>query len=113
MKDQPLQSIIKQRRIVDYNVEDQLTYDYLKQYGLFELANHERHFANRTETLAALIEAGFGYGVLTEEFSRPYLKQDRLMVLNENKIYENKMVLTWYDRPTPPPYFSELIHAIQ
>jgi LysR family transcriptional regulator (chromosome initiation inhibitor) len=112
-KNHSLEDIIKRHRIVDYNVDDQLTYDYLKQYGLFELANHERHFANRTETLASLIEAGFGYGVLTEEFSQPYLKQDRLIVLNEKKTYENKMVLAWYDRPTPPKYFSELIDAMQ
>jgi DNA-binding transcriptional LysR family regulator len=112
-QDQPLETIIKTQHIVDYNANDQITFNYLKYYHLFKLAKHERYFANRPETLAALIEAGFGYGVLTEEFSQPYIEKGSLIILNEKKIYENKMVLAWYDRPTPPKYFSAIIDCIK
>jgi len=112
-QDQPLEAIIKNQHIVDYNANDQMSFNYLKHYKLFEFAKHERYFANRPEILAALIEAGFGYGVLTEEFSQPYVEKGSLIVLNENKIYENKMVLAWYDRPTPPKYFSAIIDCIK
>ena len=112
-RNRALKAIIKEQHIIDYNANDQMTFNYLKYYHLFEFAKHERYFANRPETLAALIEAGFGYGVLTEEFSQPYVEQKRLIILNDNKIYENKMVLAWYHRPTPPRYFSAIIDCIQ
>jgi DNA-binding transcriptional LysR family regulator len=112
-KEYSLHDIIKNQRIIDYNADDRMTYNYLKHYQLFDLAKHERYFANRPETLAALIAAGFGYGVLTEEFSRPYIEKGSLIILNENKMYENKMALAWYNRPTPPKYFSAIIDCIQ
>jgi LysR family transcriptional regulator, chromosome initiation inhibitor len=111
-KNRKLRDIIKNERIVDFDPTDELTYQYLKHFGLFDLARHDRHFANRTEGLAKMVIEGFGYSLLTTEFSKPYVDNKQLIVLNAGKIYENTMALAWYSRPEPPPYFSALINAI-
>lgn len=107
-----LQDIIRSEKIIDFNPADQLTFNYLKHFDLFAHARLERHFVNRPDSMAYLIEEGCGYGVLTKEFAQAYLQEKKLILLNAGKIYENKMVLAWYSRPNPPPYFSALIEAI-
>jgi len=111
-KERKLKDIIKTERIIDYDPADQMTMNYLRHFGLLELAQHERHFVNRTDMLAMMLAAGFGYGVLASEFSKSYIEKNELIVLNSAKIYENNMVLAWYDRPEPPKYFSAMIEAI-
>lgn len=112
-KKRQLKTIIESERIVDYDTKDQTTFQYLKHFELFDYANHERHFANRTDALAMMLIEGYGYGVLTEEFSKPYLQQKKLIMLNAGKIYETNMALVWYPRPQLPKYFSSLIDAIE
>ena len=73
----------------------------------------ERHFVNNTESIARLFVAGFGYGVLTEEFARPYIKSGELHLLNQKKTHQNDIALAWYSRPEQPNYFSALIDAIE
>ena len=111
-KHRKLRDIIQTERIIDYDPSDKMTFNYLKYFDLLELAQHERYFVNRTDLLAMMLAAGFGYGVLTLEFSRPYIERKELIVLNAGKIYENVMALAWYDRPEPPKYFSALVDAI-
>lgn len=112
-KKRTLRDIIQSEKIIDYDPADQTTFDYLKHFDLFDQIKHERHFANRTDALAMMIVHGFGYGVLTEEFSRPYVEDNELIVLNAGKIYQNKLALAWYPRYEPPKYFSALIQAIE
>jgi len=112
-KDMPLKTILSTKYIVDYNKADTMTFNYLKQFNLFEYASHERHFANRTETLAMMITQGYGYGVLSEEFCKPYLKDKTLMVLNHGKSYCYHVVLAFYERPSAPDYFQQLIDVIR
>jgi LysR family transcriptional regulator (chromosome initiation inhibitor) len=107
-----LPDILKTERIIDYDPLDQMTMNYLRHFNLLELAQHERYFINRTEMMAMMLVAGFGYGILTLEFSKPYIESEELIVLNSGHIYENIMALAWYDRPEPPKYFSALINAI-
>ena len=111
-KNRKLRDIISTERIIDYDPFDQMTINYLRYFDLLEYAQHERHFVNRTDMLAMMLVAGFGYGVLALEFSKQYIDRKELIVLNANKIYENNMALAWYDRPEPPKYFSALIAAI-
>lgn len=111
-KTRKLRDIIKTEHIVDYDPTDHMTFNYLKHYDLFEHAKHDRHFANRTDVLAMMLVAGHGYGLLTTEFSKPYIEQDQLIVLNAGKVYENIMALAWYARHEPPKYFAALINAI-
>jgi len=111
-KNRKLRDIIQTERIIDYDPVDRVTYNYLKHFELLEVAQHERYFANRTDLLAMMLTAGFGYGVLALEFSRPYIERKELIVLNAGKIFENVMALAWYARPEPPKYFSALVEAI-
>lgn len=112
-KNRKLQDIIKSERIIDFNPSDQMTFNYLKQFDLFDLAQHGRHFVNRTESLAAMVIAGLGYTTLPKQFAQPYVEQGQLYILNSGKIYNNPFMLAWYSRPEPPAYFSALIDAIR
>jgi DNA-binding transcriptional LysR family regulator len=112
-KKRKLREIIASEHIVDYDLSDQMTFNYLKYFNLFDHVRHERHFANRTDALAMMLVAGYGYGVLTLEFSKPYIEENQLIVLNSGKIYKSRMALAWYNRPEPPKYFTALINAIE
>jgi LysR family transcriptional regulator (chromosome initiation inhibitor) len=111
-KQRKLRDIIKTERIIDYDSTDQMTFNYLKHFNLFDLAKHERYFVNRTESLALMISTGLGYGVLSLEFSKNYIEANELIVLNAGKFYENQIALAWYARHEPPDYFAEIIKAI-
>lgn len=107
-----LHDIIQHEYIIDYDTSDQITFEYLKKYQLFELAQHQRHFVNRTESLAMMISAGYGYGLLTKEFSQTLVERDELVILNDEKIYEQQFCLAWYPRPIMPEYLAALIENI-
>lgn len=104
--------IINQEYIIDYNPEDQMTFNYLRHFNLFEQARTSRHFVNRTESLASMLVAGHGYGVLTKEFSKPFVDKGQLLILNDGEIYENTLSLAWYQRPASSNYFTALIEGI-
>lgn len=104
--------IVAHERIVDFNPEDQVTFNYLKKYGLFERAKVERHLANRPEMMAELIKNGLGYGTLSREFAKIEGIKEHICILNEGQSYLHELVLAWYDRPTPPAYFKAVIQAI-
>lgn len=108
----PLKDIIQNERIIDYDSDDLMTFAYLKEFSLLEIIQPERHFVNNTECIAQLFIAGLGYGVLTEEFSRPYVSTGQLKLLNNKKKYKNNLSLAWYSRLEPPKYFTALIDAI-
>ncbi len=112
-KDRTLTNIIKNERIIDFDETDQITFDYLKQYDLFSLAQHSRYFVNRTEDLAYMVAQGMGYTTLAKEFVLPYVQSKELIILNKGKTYDLLPILAWFDRPEPPEYFSALIKAIQ
>lgn len=111
-KKRSLHDIIRSEHIIDYDPLDQMTFNYLHHFNLFENAKHERHFVNRTDSLASMLVAGVGYGVLAKEFSEPYIDNHQLIILNEGKVFKSAVVLAWYSRPEPPIYFSALINAI-
>ncbi len=112
-QERTLEEIISTERIIDYDPSDTLTFNYLREYNLWKLAQHERHFVNRTEALALLIAQGVGYGVLTREFAEDYLERDQLMILNQAQTYKHIPVLAWYPRHEPAKYFSDIIKVIQ
>lgn len=112
-KNRKLNDIVSKERFIDYDPEDQMTFNYLKHFGLFELASHERYFVNRTDSLATMLIDGIGYGVLATEFSRQYVENKQLIILNKQQYYENQVVLAWYPRPESPVYFTQIIEAIR
>lgn len=109
----PLKEIIANERIIDFDSNDQMTFNYLKHFDLFELAQHDRHFVNRIESLAMMIASGYGYGLLTKELSESLVRNHELAILNRGKIYEHSVALAWFKRPEPPPYFKALIEAVR
>lgn len=112
-KKRKLRAIIQAEHIIDYDPSDQMTFNYLKHFELAEMARRDRHYVNRTDSLAFMLMSGCGYGVLTAEFSKPYVESGELIVLNAGKMYENVMALAWYARPEPPKYFSALLSVIE
>lgn len=108
-----LKDILQHEYIIDFNPADQMTFNYLKKFNLFEHVCIKRHFVNRTESMALLLAEGCGYGVLTKEFVQPYLDQKKLILLNSGKVYENNVVLAWYKRPQLKDYFSAIVNAIK
>ena len=112
-KGRKTKEIIQSERIIDFNPADQITFDYLKYYDLFDHAQHGRHLVNRTESLAMIVAEGLGYTTLPKEFAKPFLNDDKLIVLNAGKTLQVESVLAWYDRPEPPAYFSAIVNAIK
>lgn len=108
-----LHDIINKERIIDFDAHDQMTFNYLKTYDLFDLARKERHYANRTEALACLIAEGAGYGVLPFEFALPYLKSKQLVSLNDNRTLAHHLVAAWYPRDYAAPYFADVVEALR
>jgi LysR family transcriptional regulator (chromosome initiation inhibitor) len=110
-KNRRLQEIVSNERIIDFNEQDHITFDYLKKFELFELANKNRHFANRTSILSTMITAELGYSVFPLEFVKPFIATHQLIVLNGGKTYPQSYVLAWFPRHQQPTYFSALIAA--
>ena len=111
-QERSIADIIKHERELEFNAQDYISFNYLKKYNLFKIAKPERHFVNRTESLAMMLIQGFGYSTLTTEFAEPYVERDQLIILNQGKTYLNNLVLAWYQRSEPPRYFSKLIESI-
>lgn len=112
-KKRRVQEIVRNERIIDFDEQDQISFNYLKQFNLFDDANKDRHFANRTSTLALMIENELGYGVLPLEFAKPYITNHQLIVLNAGKTYPHSLALAWFPRHQQPNYFSALIKACE
>lgn len=110
-KDRKLEDIISNESIIDFDAQDNITYQYLKQYNLFDKANHDRHFSNHTEAVAKLAAAGLGYTTLTADFAQPYVERGELHILNKEQTFTHHMVLAWYERPEPPAYFKAIVEA--
>jgi DNA-binding transcriptional LysR family regulator len=111
-KKRKLLDILQTERIIDFDESDYMTHHYLRHFDLLKHAQPERLFVNRTDSLLKMFSAGFGYGVLTEEFAHTHLKSGELVALNAAKTYDCQMSLVWYDRPEPPKYFSAIMDAI-
>ncbi len=107
-----LQDIIQRERIIDFDPSDDMTFQYLKKFKLFNNVNHERHFVNNMESLVDLIEDGHGYGVLEEHFLESFLFKRKICILNSGKALENKMALCWSPRPYQSKLFLEMIASI-
>jgi LysR family transcriptional regulator (chromosome initiation inhibitor) len=112
-KKRKLKNIIENERIIDFDEQDQMTFDYLKQFDLFEFANKDRHYANRTTILPLMISGELGYGILPLEFAKPYISSNQLVVLNSGKTYPHALALAWFPRHLQPKYFSALIKACE
>ena len=112
-KGRRLRDIVKTERIIDFNPEDQMTFQYLEQFNVLDLAQQCRHYVNRTESLALLVSKGVGYTTLAKEFAQPYIDDHQLIALNGGKMMAHNSYLAWYHRPQMPNYFQAVIKAIR
>lgn len=106
-----LKDIIEKERIIDFNPSDDMTFDYLKHYGLTDM-QLERHFANHPEAIAQLVSEGVGYSVLEKSLAESLLKSKKLCLLNHGKTVTRDIFLVWYERPVMTSYFSAVIDVI-
>lgn len=106
-----LKEIIKNERIIDFNSLDDMTFDYLKHYGL-EGAQQERHFVNHPEAIVQLVSEGIGYSVLERSLAESYVKSKKICLLNQGKAMTRDIFLIWYERPVMTQYFSAIVEAI-
>lgn len=111
-KKRKLKNILQTESIIDFDESDQTSFNYLKQYKLLEYAQPDRLFVNRTDSLSKMLIDGYGYGVLTKEFSKPLLEKNELIALNSGKAFDNFLKLAWFNRPEPPKYFMAIINSI-
>lgn len=111
-KGRRINDIIQSERIIDFDDSDQTTINYLKEFDLLKHAQADRLFVNRTESLSKMLIEGYGYGVLTKEFSKSFLDNKDLITLNNGKTFDNCLKLAWYARPEPPKYFLSIIDTI-
>lgn len=111
-KGRKLSEILSTESIIDFNPSDMMTIQYLKKFSLLATTPLKRHFANHTELMADLIQAGMGYGVLTREFSAPFIKAGNMMLLNSGKTYPHHLALIWHSRPQLPEYLLQLIQLL-
>lgn len=111
-KERSLKEIVARERIVDFNDSDDATFQYLKKYRLFDTARKERHLANNTDALAALVADGHGYSVLSTDFAKLLIEQGRLVEINPGKALMLEFALAWYPRHEMPQYFAALIKEI-
>lgn len=104
--------ILSTEPIIDFNSQDMMTYNYLDKYKLKSKVLPSRHFANNTDALTAMISAGLGYSVLSEEYATPYIKKGEIFDLSPTQFYDFKIALAWYHRPHMPDYFKSITKAL-
>jgi DNA-binding transcriptional LysR family regulator len=105
--------VVANEAIVDFDTADEMTLAYLREHDLAGLVRSERHFANNTDALAAMVVAGCGYSVLVDEFARPLVEAGALAVLSPTKALRVAQALAWYPRPEMPAYFKALVRAVR
>lgn len=111
-KGRKLDEIIASERVIDFNPQDQMSFSYLRKFGLLKGKPIERHFVNNNEVLLELFKSGAGYGVLSEEVASAVLARGDLILLNGGKALVSPIALAWYPRPQMQPYFRAIIDAI-
>lgn len=112
-KKRSVREVVKNEVIIDFDKNDQYTFEFLKMHNLFENALKTRHFVNNTDGLASLVASGAGYSVLAEEIAAPLLTDKSLCNLLPGKFLELKdIALAWYPRPQMPYYMAEIIKCI-
>ncbi|MBY0553082.1 LysR family transcriptional regulator [bacterium] len=107
-----LPEILKTETIIDFNQSDIMTFNFLDKYKLKSTVSKERHYANNTDALISMIQAGLGYSVLTEECATPLIKSGHLVKLGADYFYDFKIALAWYPRSEKPEYFQAIIKKL-
>lgn len=108
-----LSEIVETEPIIDFNLSDKMTLDYLEKYHLKKKSRKERHFANNTDALMSMIIQGCGYSVLSEEFASTYVKRGELCDIAPSHFFDFKIALAWYYRAEMSEYFKSLVAVLK
>ncbi len=113
-KDRKIKDIIANETIIDFDENDQYTYDFLKKNKLFEGHSNKRHFVNNTDALTSLIALGAGYSVVAQDLAEEFIKNKILCQLLPSKHTDlENICLAWYPRTHMPNYFFDVIKALK
>jgi DNA-binding transcriptional LysR family regulator len=104
-KGRKLKEIVRSERVIDYRIEDEATFDYLREYDLLDDVVCGRHLVNSHNGLVRMVSEGYGYTVFSKELADRYVNEGKLMLLNQGKAIEQERFLAWFDRPGAPDYF--------
>ncbi|WP_119344501.1 LysR family transcriptional regulator [Facilibium subflavum] len=107
-----IEKIIVNENIIDFDPSDEITFNFLRKYDLFEMAKKDRHFANSPEALAELVALALGYTVVTKQFYQQYCDHEKTSLIKQAWYYDHDLSLCWYNRGALPVYFQEIIDAI-
>ena len=113
-KKRSLKEIIKTETIIDFDQNDNYTFEFLDKINLREHANTSRHYVNNTDALADMIVNATGYSVLALELAQDFINRKMLIDLAPGKFLDlSDICLTWYPRPEMPAYFKEILQVIK
>ena len=113
-KKRSIKEIVKNETIIDFDENDNYTFDFLEKFHLAHEAKSSRHFVNNTDALASMISLGAGYSVLAEEMALELIKRHELIDLMPGKFLDlSDICLAWYPRPEMPPYFKDILAVLK
>jgi LysR family transcriptional regulator, chromosome initiation inhibitor len=107
-----LSEILATQPIVDFDPSDEMTFAYLREFDLLKQWRGERHFANNTDALTALVAEGLGISVLARDFVETSQMRKKLTILNGGKALDYPVALAWYPRPQMPEWLEVTINSI-
>lgn len=118
LKKKSLAEVLMKWSMIDFNPQDEMTYNYLQQFKLLskdqlKIKFNSRHFANNTDALAQMVSHGWGYSVLTEEFWNLNKNNVKLAALDPGHSYQYQLAMAWYPRVQMPDYMKELIKRVK
>lgn len=108
-----LPDIIKNETIIDFDKFDLMTFNLLGKYKMKSPPGTERHFANNTDALVAMVIGGLGYSVFAEDYAAPFVKRGELAPLSSDHFFDHKIALAWYPRHEKPEYFQAIISSLK
>ena len=111
-KHRPLADILKNEVLIELSTKTHLTAQFLEKNKLKSKIHNDRHSINSPEALTAMISAGIGYSILSQEYVESFVKKNQLIQLGSNYFLDLKMALAWYPRHEMAPYFKAVIQTI-
>ncbi len=111
-KKRPIDQILTEEKIIDFDESDMMTFNFLEKYNLKQKAKPSRHFVNMTSAIGNLVAGGVGYSVLSKETAAPFIDDGQLIDLLPNKYYDYELGVAWYPRKQMPKAFADLIKLI-
>jgi DNA-binding transcriptional LysR family regulator len=85
----------------------------LKTFNLLERFKRSRICVSENITLIRLLEFGLGFGVLPREIAELFIREGKLVSLNQGRSYKIPFALAWYPRKEMPDYFREIVRMIK